>query len=91
MLAQVFQLVKEGKAALIDVREQEEWDEEHIPCAIHLPLSSFSSAALPQEIPLFIHCRSGKRAQMVEIILKKEHFDVQALVYDFDEIKKIFT
>jgi rhodanese-related sulfurtransferase len=27
---------KKGEAAIVDVRERDEWDEEHIPEAIHL-------------------------------------------------------
>jgi len=28
--------MKSGEAAVVDVREKDEWDEEHIPDAIHL-------------------------------------------------------
>lgn len=50
----------------IDCREQEEWDEAHIPGATLLPLSVFQEkyeAALPDKnATIVIQCRSGKRS-----------------------------
>ena len=50
-------------AHIIDVREPHEWDEGHIPHAIHLPLG-----AVPDQVaafhgePTYIVCRSGARS-----------------------------
>ena len=57
------QWVDEGKAVLIDVREQNEWDQANISGATLVPLSAFNMAALPKDtdkIAIF-HCRSGQR------------------------------
>lgn len=55
----------EGKAILLDVREQSEYDESHIPGSVFIPLSTFDPSEVPQ-VPgkaIVIHCRSGKRAE----------------------------
>lgn len=53
-------------AVIVDVREQNEWDENHIPGAILLPLSTFDPAAVPDpgDKNLVFHCRSGRRCGM---------------------------
>jgi rhodanese-related sulfurtransferase len=55
-----------GSALIIDVREENEWDEAHIPGAILIPLSTFNAAAVPDpgEKHLVFHCRSGRRCGM---------------------------
>lgn len=52
-----------GEAVIVDVREQNEWDEAHIPGAILMPLSTFDPAQIPdpQGKHLVFHCRSGRR------------------------------
>ena len=56
----------EDNAVIVDVREQNEWDEAHIPDAILMPLSTFDPAAIPdpQGNHLVFHCRSGRRCGM---------------------------
>ncbi len=50
-------------ARVIDVRESDEWDESHIPWAVHVPL-----AAVPERLdqfdggPTYVVCRSGARS-----------------------------
>jgi rhodanese-related sulfurtransferase len=55
-----------NEAVIIDVREQNEWDDAHIPGAILLPLSTFDPAQIPdpQGKHLVFHCRSGRRCGM---------------------------
>lgn len=51
---------------LIDVREQDEWDQIHIPGAVHIPKDTIAERI--QEVtkdkhqPIYIHCRSGVRS-----------------------------
>lgn len=49
---------------LIDVREVHEWNEGHVPGAIHRPLSEVSTWAgdLPQDKPVIFYCLSGGRS-----------------------------
>ncbi|MBU6256219.1 MAG: rhodanese-like domain-containing protein [Chloroflexi bacterium] len=57
---------------LIDVREETEWNEVHIPGAILIPLSQF--VARQDEIPvgraLIMQCRSGGRSGQAALALR---------------------
>ncbi|KAF0123791.1 MAG: rhodanese domain-containing protein [Xanthobacteraceae bacterium] len=57
-------LVAEGKAVLVDVREESEWRSGHVPGAIHLPLSQFSQGVgrLPRDKKVILYCLSGGRS-----------------------------
>ena len=61
--AQIEEWRNAGQGVLVDVREQNEWDEAHIPGAILMPLSTFDPAQIPdpQGKHLVFHCRSGRR------------------------------
>ena len=52
-----------GEAVIVDVREQAEWDDAHIPGATLIPLSAFTVEQIPdpQGKHLVFHCRSGRR------------------------------
>jgi rhodanese-related sulfurtransferase len=52
-----------GEVVLVDVREPEEFVEEHIPGALHMPLSQFDpeSLLLPAK-PVVLLCLSGGRS-----------------------------
>lgn len=50
---------------LLDVREIEEWQDGHIKGASFLPLGEInkkSTADFPQDKPIYVYCRSGRRA-----------------------------
>src|SRR5205085_8173646 len=51
---------------LVDVRRRDEWDEGHIPGAIHIPRGSLESriekAAPDRERPLLVYCSAGERS-----------------------------
>ena len=57
-------LLEAGEAVLIDVREIDEFAEEHIPGALHFPLSSLDPADLPRPARqrLVLQCLSGGRS-----------------------------
>jgi molybdopterin/thiamine biosynthesis adenylyltransferase/rhodanese-related sulfurtransferase len=82
-----------GDAPLvIDVREQSEWDEGHIPGALHIPRSFLESriagvATPDQEIVL--SCASGNRSLLAGITLREMGFeDVQSLAGGFQRWKQ---
>jgi rhodanese-related sulfurtransferase len=54
-------------AALLDVRESDEWAAGHAPGATHLPMSELTSRIdeLPDDDPLYVVCRSGGRSARV--------------------------
>jgi rhodanese-related sulfurtransferase len=62
----VMQWMADDEAVLIDVREQAEWDQGHIPGARLIPLSTFTAPQVPNDPSrkLVIHCRSGQRCGM---------------------------
>jgi rhodanese-related sulfurtransferase len=54
-------------AALLDVRESDEWVAGHAPGARHLPMSELTGrmTELPDDDPLYVVCRSGARSARV--------------------------
>jgi rhodanese-related sulfurtransferase len=59
------------RAMLIDVREQEEWDNERIPGAVFRPMSQINTwfADLPRDRTVIVQCRSGQRSAGVVLAL----------------------
>lgn len=62
---------------LIDVREQDEWDEFHAPEATLIPMSEIQGrlAELPAEEQFLVVCRSGARSARVTAFLTAEGYD----------------
>ena len=55
--------LRERKVALVDVREQNEWDAGHVEGSVLVPLSTFNAAEqLPRDKPIVLICRSGRRS-----------------------------
>jgi rhodanese-related sulfurtransferase len=86
--------VKSGKALIVDVREQREWDAGHVKGAILLPQSKLNQddrlpellKLLPKDKIIYTHCRAGGRALMCGDILKKQGYDVRPLKPGFDDL-----
>lgn len=94
-LEQVKKDVETGKALLIDVREQEEWDEGHLPLARHIPLSQIERGVIPDDIPqgktVYLHCRRGRRAERAAALLKERFPHAIALKYSYEELKNTLS
>ena len=63
--ADALALVAEG-AAILDVRENSEWNAGHAPGAVHIPLAQVAAQAsrrLPKGRRVVVVCRSGARAR----------------------------
>ncbi|MBT7610445.1 MAG: rhodanese-like domain-containing protein [Bacteriovoracaceae bacterium] len=61
---------------LVDCREQNEWDDGHIPQAQLLPLSEFQSrfSELKEDATIILQCRSGKRSlSACQILLENDY------------------
>jgi len=54
--------VQQKSCTIVDVREPEEYAAGHVPGAINLPLSRFSSADLPKSGPVVVVCQAGGRS-----------------------------
>ena len=55
-------------ALIIDVREQDEWDEKHVAGTQHIPLDAVASrtADIPRDRDVILICRSGRRSGMAQ-------------------------
>ncbi len=53
-------------AVFVDVRERDEWDEGHIPGAVHIPRgfleSRIETAVADRDRPIVVYCQSGARS-----------------------------
>ena len=69
-----------GTAVFVDVREPDEWEEGHIPDALHLPLAELPGrlAELPANRDLVLVCRSGGRSYAATEFLR--HHGIQQAV-----------
>jgi molybdopterin/thiamine biosynthesis adenylyltransferase/rhodanese-related sulfurtransferase len=67
--AEASQLVRDserGRVAVVDVRERDEWDEGHLPGAVHVPrghLESRIESTVPDKSrPVLVYCAAGNRS-----------------------------
>jgi phage shock protein E len=66
---------KSGEAVIIDVREQDEWDEGHIPDAIHLSRGTIE-LEIEEKVPdpnamIICHCGGGGRSALAAESLQR--------------------
>jgi len=78
--AEVTAEVLAHKALLIDVREDEEWDNGHAKNALHLSVDRIMRGELPTKDPakkLYLYCASGARASMATSYLRRQGLTVE--------------
>jgi addiction module HigA family antidote len=66
-----------NEVVLVDVRETSEYDQEHIPGAMLLPMSTFDPELFPS-VPgkkVVLHCAVGKRSEAAGKMLLKEGYE----------------
>jgi len=72
------QLFNKQQAIILDVREDSEWKEQHIPGAIHIPLGQLSERLTElkqyKDSPIIAQCRSGRRSAQASDVLKSAGF-----------------
>jgi rhodanese-related sulfurtransferase len=66
---------KSGEAVIIDVREKDEWDEEHIPDATHMSRGTIE-LDIEEKVPdsdamIICHCGGGGRSALAAENLQK--------------------
>ena len=66
---------KSGEAVIVDVREKDEWDEEHIPDAIHMSRGTIE-LDVEEKVPdnntmIICHCGGGGRSALAAESLQK--------------------
>ncbi len=67
--------IESGDAVIVDVREKDEWDEEHIPDAIHLSRGTIE-LEIEEKVPdpnafIICHCGGGGRSALAAESLQK--------------------
>ena len=79
--ASAVNLINRQEARVLDVREDREWQQGHIPDAVHVPLGQLGSrmgeleACKGADTPLVVVCRSGNRSAMAAVRLRKAGFE----------------
>jgi rhodanese-related sulfurtransferase len=66
---------KSGEAVIVDVRETDEWDEEHIPGAMHMSRGTIE-LDIEEKVPdpnamIICHCGGGGRSALAAESLQK--------------------
>lgn len=68
----VIKAIQAKEATVIDVRSQMEFDMEHFPGALNIPLEAIADEAAKigtMQKPIVVYCRSGNRSGMAKTIL----------------------
>src|SRR5207245_1801261 len=90
---QARQLIESGEPLVVDVREQSEWDEGHIPGAVHVPRGHLESridrAAPDPTRPIVVYCSAGNRSVFAAKTLGELGYeDVASLAGGFTDWKR---
>lgn len=69
-------LQNQDNVLVLDVREQWEYDEGHIPGVVHLPMNDIpaSLSQIPTDQTVIVTCRSGNRSSQVTAFLRENGF-----------------
>ncbi len=68
-------------AHLVDVRYQDEWDDGHLPGAVHIPLSALRARAgeVTPAREVVVYCRSGRRSQVGALLMAQSGFTAYSM------------
>src|SRR5256886_12846243 len=86
--------LKSGEAVIVDVRDKDEWDEGHIPGAMHLSRGTIE-LDIEEKVPdtdamIICHCGGGGRAQLAaESLQKMGYKNVRSMAGGFKAWKAI--
>jgi adenylyltransferase/sulfurtransferase len=87
------ELVDSGDPVILDVREQDEWDEGHIPGALHIPRGHLESrierTAPDSARQVLVYCSAGNRSAFAAKTLEELGYeDVVSLAGGFTDWKR---
>jgi molybdopterin/thiamine biosynthesis adenylyltransferase/rhodanese-related sulfurtransferase len=87
------ELIESGEPLVVDVREQSEWDEGHIPGAVHVPRGHLESrierTAPDLARPIVVYCSAGNRSAFAAKTLGELGYeDVTSLAGGFTDWKR---
>src|SRR5919201_1515826 len=63
-----------GQVTLLDVREDDEWDEGHVEGSVHVPYHELRNGlpdGLPRDTPLAVACSAGNRSSLAASLLRR--------------------
>jgi molybdopterin/thiamine biosynthesis adenylyltransferase/rhodanese-related sulfurtransferase len=85
--------IESGEPVVVDVREQDEWDEGHIPGAVHVPRGHLESRierlAPDAARPVVVYCSAGNRSAFAAKTLAELGYeDVVSLAGGFTDWKR---
>lgn len=62
-----------GNPVVIDVRHDAEWNDGHMPSALHIPLGHLAERIdeVPADRPVVVHCQGGGRSAIATSLLQK--------------------
>jgi hydroxyacylglutathione hydrolase len=74
--AEVAVCLQEGEVPVLDVRDEYEWNEKHLPGAIHQFVGHLETnlPRVPKDRPLVVHCSVGHRSGVAVSILKRHGY-----------------
>lgn len=77
----------EDGLVVLDVRNSDEWDDGHIPGAVHIPVGSLQArvSELPSGREIAVHCQRGERSAIAASILQNKGFEVVNVVGGFGD------
>jgi sulfur-carrier protein adenylyltransferase/sulfurtransferase len=87
------ELLESDEPVVVDVREQDEWDEGHIPGAVHIPRGNLESrierAAPDRSRQVLVYCSAGNRSAFAAKTLAELGYeDVVSLAGGFTDWKR---
>ncbi|ULE31400.1 MBL fold metallo-hydrolase [Mycobacterium sp. IDR2000157661] len=83
-------VLEDDGLVVLDVRQEGEYDDSHIPRAVNIPLHELADRM--EEVPpgqVWVHCGSGYRASIAASMLDREHRDVVLLDDSFATAKEL--
>jgi phage shock protein E len=88
--------LSDGKAVLLDVREESEWNDGHLKDAKLLPLSKIKAGISADELTklnlkdktIYCHCGAGVRALKAADELKKLGYEIRPLKFGYADLLK---
>ena len=77
------ELIETGDPVIVDVREQDEWDEGHIAGAVHVPRGQLESRierlAPDTSRPVIVYCSAGNRSAFAAKTLAELGYDASEI------------
>ncbi len=89
----LMQQIEAGVApAIVDVRSANEYEDGHVPGAIHLPFwqvgRKWQKLASMRELPVVVYCGHGPRAYMAGAALKRRGFSHVVYLGPYEKVER---